>query len=530
MPSEAAMMRVRPESPADPDRALAVEITRMTKRFGSLAALDDVSMKVQAGAFHALLGENGAGKSTLVKCLVGFHPPDEGEIQIDGRQQVIRSPHDAHALGIGMVYQHFTLVPSMTVAENLVMSRDDVPAVVRWPRELERLRAFMQTVPFKVALDRPVARLAAGEKQKVEILKQLYLQRRFMILDEPTSVLTPGEADEVLGMLRDMTRAGTVTVLMITHKFREVMAFADTVSVLRRGRLAGEGRVVDLDPERLATMMVGARDTARAGTPQSRGTARPPTQPARLSVRDLRVRGDGGELAVEAVCLDVRPGEIVGIAGVSGNGQRELVEALIGQRDFEGGSVRIDGAPYRATRAEMRSLEVFSLPEEPLRNACVPGMSVAENMALRNFDQAPIASGLWLRRGALRTQAERLIAQFKVKARGPDAPIGTLSGGNVQRAVLARELSAPVSVLVVTNPMFGLDFAAAAEIHQRIAAARDAGAAVLLVSEDLDELLGASDRMLVMFEGRIVHETATPSADLALIGRCMAGHSPALAA
>ena len=236
----------------------------MTKRFGGVTALEDVSTRIAAGAFHALLGENGAGKSTLVKCLVGYYQPDAGQIVVGAREQTIRSPHDAHALGIGMVYQHFTLVPSMTVAENLVMSRDDVPAVIPWRRERERLARFMETVPFKLDLDRPVARLAAGEKQKVEILKQLYLARRFMILDEPTSVLTPAEADEVLGMLHAMTRQRAVTVLMITHKFREVMAFADAVTVLRRGRLAGEARLADTSPAQLAEMMVGAREIPQA--------------------------------------------------------------------------------------------------------------------------------------------------------------------------------------------------------------------------------------------------------------------------
>src|SRR5258707_1320926 len=245
--AEAELLRLKPERSGTGTGAIAVEVSGMTKRFGAFAALDGVSMRVAAGSFHALLGENGAGKSTLVKCLVGFYRPDAGEIQIDGREREIRSPQDAHALGIGMVYQHFTLVPSMTAAENLVMSRADVPAVVRWKEERERLAAFMQTVPFKVPLDKPVSRLAAGEKQKLEILKQLYLQRRFMILDEPTSVLTPDEADEVLGMLKDLARAGAVTVLMITHKFREVMAFADSASVLRRGRLAGEGPLAHLD-------------------------------------------------------------------------------------------------------------------------------------------------------------------------------------------------------------------------------------------------------------------------------------------
>ncbi len=504
------------------DQALAVEVIGMTKRFGGFTALDDVSTRIAAGSFHALLGENGAGKSTLVKCLVGYYQPDAGQIVVGARERVIRSPHDAHALGIGMVYQHFTLVPSMTVAENLVMSRDDVPAVVRWRQEREQLAAFMATVPFKLDLDRPVARLAAGEKQKVEILKQLYLRRRFMILDEPTSVLTPAEADEVLGMLLAMTRERAVTVLMITHKFREVMAFAGAVTVLRRGRLAGEGRVADLSPARLAEMMVGARDIPQAHAGKS--AAPGPTPGPRLAVDGLEVEDDTGLPAVRRFTLAVHPGEIVGIAGVSGNGQRELVEALIGQRRPVAGEIRVGGKPYHATRGEIRHYRAFSLPEEPLRNACVPAMSVAENMALRNFDAAPLAAGPWLRRGPLRAQARRLIAEFKVSTQGPDAPIATLSGGNVQRAVLARELSEPVSVLIAANPVFGLDFAAVAEIHDRILAARNAGAAVLLVSEDLDELLELSDRIVVMFDGRIVHETPAATADIDVIGPCMAGH------
>jgi general nucleoside transport system ATP-binding protein len=510
-------------------RGVAVELLGMTKRFGAFTALDDVTFRIEAGTFMALLGENGAGKSTLVKCLVGYHQPDAGQITVGGREREIKSPHDAHALRIGMVYQHFTLVPSMTVAENLVMARDDVPAIVSWPAERRRLIAFMATVPFKLDLDRPVSRLAAGEKQKVEILKQLYLRRRFMILDEPTSVLTPSEADEVLGMLRTMTRDGDVTVLMITHKLREVMAFADEVAVLRRGRLVGKGVTAELTPAVLAQMMVGTREI-----PQSHATRMPSSlngHTPRLVVRNLRVEDDAGRPAVDGLSLAVGAGEIVGVAGVSGNGQRELVEALIGQRPSAGGEILVGGEPFRATRAEIRRHRVFSLPEEPLRNACVPAMSVAENMTLRNFDRPPQSAGSWLRRSALRAQAERWITAFGVKTAGPDAPMATLSGGNVQRAVLARELSEPVSVLIAANPVFGLDFAAVAEIHDRILAARNGGAAVLLVSEDLDELLELSDRIVVIFDGRIVHETATAVADIAVIGPCMAGHhsvAPAL--
>jgi len=276
--------------------------------------------------------------------------------------------------------------------------------------------------------------------------------------------------------------------------------------------------------------MVGERELPQARThkddPAHTSQARPHGNDAapRLVLTDLVVESDIGQPAVNRVSLAVRPGEILGIAGVSGNGQRELVQALVGQRAPRSGEIRVDGFPYRATRAEMRRHRVYSLPEEPLRNACVPRMSVADNMAFRNFDLAPLASGFWLRRGAMLEQATRWIGEFGVKTRGPGAAIGTLSGGNVQRAVLARELSWPVSVLIVANPVFGLDFAAVAEIHARILAARDAGAAVLLVSEDLDELLELSDRLVVISEGRLVHETATARANIDVIGRCMAGH------
>ena len=520
---EGAMVRLKPEHPVIPAHGLSVEVNGMSKHFGSFAALEDVSIKVPAGSFHALLGENGAGKSTLVKCLVGFYAPDRGEIMVDGREVAIGSPQDSHALGVGMVYQHFTLVPSMTVAENLVMSRADVPAVIRWGEERERLAAFMQTVPFKLRLDTPVSRLAAGDKQKTEILKQLYLDRRFMILDEPTSVLTPDEADEVLGMLKGMTRENKVTVLMITHKFREVMAFADDVTVLRRGQFAGRGAVAELNPTKMAEMMVGEREIPQAKSGKS-GAVAADAAP-RLSVKGLEVRDDSDLPAVKDLSLDVRPGEIVGVAGVSGNGQKELVEALVGQRPHVGGTITIGGRPFAATRGEIRYWKSFSLPEEPLRNACVPGMSVAENMALRNFDRAPLAAGFWLKRGAMREQAVRWIGEFGVKTRGPETPISALSGGNVQRTVLARELSGEASVLVAANPVFGLDFAAVAEIHDRILAARNGGAAVLLVSADLDELLELADRIVVMFEGRIVHETRASEADIAVIGPAMAGHA-----
>src|SRR5947209_4004555 len=246
------------------EKALGVEAIAMTMRFGDFTALDNVELKVRPGSFHALLGENGAGKSTLVKCIMGYYHPTEGDILVGGREQAIANPKDAHALGLGMVYQHFTLVPAMTVAENLVLARDDVPAIVDWSKEKKALEAFLARMPFKVPLNAKVSDISAGERQKCEILKQLYLKRRFLILDEPTSVLTPAEADEVLGMLRKMVVDGELTILMITHKFREVMAFADEVTILRRGKLAGAGRVCDLTPDAMAGMMIGAQELTKS--------------------------------------------------------------------------------------------------------------------------------------------------------------------------------------------------------------------------------------------------------------------------
>lgn len=501
-------------------RAVAVEALGMTMRFGAFMALDDVSIKIAAGSFHALLGENGAGKSTLVKCMLGFYRPTGGQMLVAGREASIESPRDAAALGLGMVYQHFTLAPSLTGAENLVMSRLAAPLVIDWKKERAALAEFMESMPFRIPLDTPVGALAAGERQKLEILKQLYLGRRFLVLDEPTSVLTPDEADEVLGHVRALTRRGALTVLMISHKFGEVFACADDVTVLRKGRHAGGGPIGALDRPALAAMMIGEQKIA---TIDARAAVADDA-PIMLDIRHLRAPDRSGLKSIDIADLAVRAGEIVGVAGISGNGQKELLETLAGQRAAEAGKVRVKAARYDATRPEMRSLRVRFIPEEPLRNACAPQMSVAENLAFRIFDlDGDGRPSFFLDKRAIRRNAERLIERFKVKAASLDTPIAALSGGNVQRAVLARELTGEVDLLIVANPCFGLDFAAVAEIRARIMKARNAGAAVLLVSEDLDELLELSDRILVMSEGAIVFETPIATADAHEIGRHMAG-------
>ncbi|MGK7910904.1 MAG: ABC transporter ATP-binding protein [Synechococcus sp.] len=498
-----------------------LEIVDLTKTFGTFTALDRVSMTVKPGTFHGLLGENGAGKSTLVKCVMGFHQPTAGDVLVGRQSRQIGSPKDAHRYGIGMVYQHFTSVPAMTVAENLVLCRYDSPLVIDWSAEKAALQEFVDASPFHIPLDVPVGQLAAGQKQKLEILKQLYLNSTILILDEPTSVLTPGEADEVLGLLREQVQAGLLSVLLITHKFREVQAFVDEVTVLRKGKLAGQGHVCDLTMSDLATMMLG-----EARAPQQIDKTSVETPSPVLEIADLEADGDNGLSAVNGVSLTVSAGEIVGIAGVSGNGQKEFVEVLAGQRLSTAGSVCVSGKPYRATREEMAELNVFALPEEPLKNACVPHMTVAENMALRTFDRPPQAkAGLLLVWKAIRESARSLVRTFSVQTPSTEAPISQLSGGNVQRAVLARELSSErINLLIAANPCFGLDFNAVDYIHEKIVAARNRGVAVLLVSEDLDELLTLSDRILVMSEGRIAYESPIAEADFEAIGRSMAGH------
>ncbi len=493
----------------------------MSKRFGALTALDGVSFRLQPGSVHALLGENGAGKSTLVKCIMGFYRADQGQVLVGDSEVHVTSPRDARALGIGMVYQHFTLVENMTVAENLVMARAQLPAILDWKAEHAAIDAFMERMPFRIPPRRGVRQLAAGEKQKLEILKQLYLDSRIIILDEPTSVLTPREADDVLGMLRGLVEQGRLSVAMITHKFREVMAFADEVTVLRRGKLAGTGRASELSAQQLAELMVGT-EPPRASLTRSVRTER--AAPV-LELVDLHAADDIGLPVLEGVNLTVSPGEIVGVAGVSGNGQDELVEVLAGQRVPLRGALRVNGKPYTPVRAQIRQQRVRLLPEAPLRNACVAQMSVAENMAFRSFDEPPYCRGGWLlQTSRMRQRAQAAIAEYGIKAPSPDAPIGALSGGNVQRAVLARELGEEAAVLVAANPCFGLDFAAVSEIHTRIVRAREAGTAVLLVSADLDEIFALSDRIVVMSEGRIVYECEASSADLRQIGEHMAGH------
>lgn len=504
--------------------ALRVESIQLTKKFGAFTALDQVSVQIKPGTVHALLGENGAGKSTFVKCLVGYYRPDEGSVVIDQREQVIDSPMVARQLGIGMVYQHFTVVPGMTIAENLLLARGKLPAVIDWKSAVHELENFMANAPFQLPLDALPMDLSAGQKQKLEILKQLLLNPKLLILDEPTSVLTPQEADEVLGALRDRAHRGECTVLMITHKFREVHAYADEVSVLRQGQLVFSGSVSDTTSELLASAMIGSSGMATvAASVNPEPALVSKKQQVVLCAQDLCAIGDRGQMALNQLSFKVEAGQLLGIAGVSGNGQKELMQVLTGQRKLTGGKITVKDQVFHGTRHENNQLAVRSLPEEPLLNACVPGMSVTQNMSLRDFDNPAYCTWGWVKWSALQKNSIQWMDAYKVKSQGEHAAIESLSGGNIQRTVLARELSVEADLLLVSNPTFGLDFAASADVHTKLRQARARGTAILLISEDLDEILQLADHVAILSEGHIVHSVDAHKADRQLLGSYMAG-------
>ena len=498
--------------------ALSLEITGLSRSFGALRALDDVSLSVRPGTVHALLGGNGAGKTTLVNCVMGLLKADAGAMLLDGAPFNPSGPRDAQARGIGMVHQHFTLAPALTGAENLVAARSGGPAVLNWRAETAALEKFMARMPFRAQLARPAGALATGERQKLEILKLLYLGQRLLILDEPTSALTPDEADDILGHLRAMARRGEISVLMITHKLREAAAYCDDVTILRRGARIGGGRAGDFSAQALAAMMTGdfpARPAAARAPPLERPV---------LEISGLHVEGDGGRDSVGGLDLTVNAGEILGIAGVAGNGQGALIAALCGQRCPGAGEMRVHGELFVPGRAAFKRLKIFILPGDAPKNAAAADMSVAENLALRSFDTPPLSRLRWaLSLKALRARAQELIAGWKIQTPSPQTPLRHLSGGTAQRVALARELSEDADLLILAGPCAGLDIAAAAEARAAILAQRGRGAAVLLVSEDLDEILELCDRVAVMSEGKIIHLTTAAAADRAALGRAMAG-------
>ena len=493
--------------------ASLVELRGITKRFGPLVANDAVDLTIARGEVHALLGENGAGKTTLMRILYGLTLPDAGEILVEGRPIAIRSPRDAIAAGIGMVTQHFSLVRPMTVAENLALGRGGIVFDARDARR--RAADAAERYGVRVDPDRRVADLSVGEQQRVEILKALARDCRVLILDEPTAVLAPQEVEGLFATLRRLVADG-LGVVFISHKLGEVRAISDRVSVLRRGTLIGTvpGHT---DERELARMMVGRPTFGVARTEDGP----PDAAEAVLRVHDLRVAGRGVD-ALRGISFDVRRGEILGVAGVSGNGQTELVDVLVGMRRPDGGSMTVGGVELAgASPSRMVAAGVGRIPED--RHASlVSELPVAYNLVLERIDE--FTSGGRLDERRIRDHAEQLIARFSIRAR-PEDPVATLSGGNVQKVLLARVLSRDPQVLVVSQPTRGLDVGATDDVRAEILARRAAGTAILLVSEDLDELLALSDRLIVLYEGRIVGELTAGEADPERLGLLMAGRA-----
>ncbi|QEC47584.1 ABC transporter ATP-binding protein [Baekduia soli] len=506
------------ESPAGAGAAeLALELRGITKRFGAVVANDGVDLQLRRGEIHALLGENGAGKSTLMSVVYGMARPDEGEIRIDGEVAVVSSPKDAMARGVGMVFQHFMLIPVMTVAENLVLGAEprrggllDLAAARRRTRELS------QRYGLRVDPDARVSDISVGQQQRVEILRALDRGARILVLDEPTAVLTAQETAELVEVLRGL-RAGGTSIVFITHKLHEVLEVADRVTVLRRGKTIGTIDTAGADEASLARMMVGRDVVLRVEK-----EARTPGAPL-LEIDDLHVTDDRGLPAVDGVSLQVRAGEIVAVAGIDGNGQSEIIDAVCGLRPVASGHVRIGGRDITGCDPrEAREAGIGHIAEDRHRRGLVLDFTLAENLALRDY-RSGARFGLLRPRRMLDT-ARRLLAEFDVRGGEPETPARSLSGGNQQKVVIAREISGEPDALIAAQPTRGLDVGAIEFVHRRLLAERDDGKAILLFSLELDEVRALADRILVIYGGRIVGELPPTAGDEEL-GLLMTGGS-----
>ena len=500
--------------------APALELRAIDKRFGSVHANRGVTFSVARGSIHGLVGENGAGKSTLMNIVYGFHRADSGEIRVNGRRVDLGSPQAAIAAGIGMVHQHFMLVENFTVLENVVLGVEGgrllAGGLARARTELEKLaRDYALDVP----LDTVVSELPVGLQQRVEILKALYRRADILILDEPTAVLTPQEADALFQMLRRLRDEGK-SVVLVTHKLREIMAITDRVTVMRQGAVVGEVATATTSPRELAEKMVGRAVLLRV--------EKTPAQPGEtlLAVRDLEVRDRRGIARVKGVSFDLRAGEIVGIAGVSGNGQSDLLEALAGIRSPTRGSIVLhqhDLVREHLGPRERRALGLAHVPEDRLRLGVVAGFSAEDNAILGYHDRADCNRGILLDRAAIRTACAGKMAAHDVRPPLPGLRLSAFSGGNQQKLVLAREIDVDPRVLLIGQPTRGVDIGAIEFIHKQIVALRDAGKAVLLVSVELDEIMSLSDRIAVMFDGQIMGLRDPAQTNERELGLLMAG-------
>jgi ABC-type uncharacterized transport system ATPase subunit len=501
-----------------PDAPVVLEARDLTKRFGFLYANANVSIQLRRGEILGLLGENGAGKSTLVKMLFGLYQPDDGEIFINGEQVHLHDPGDAISRGVGMVHQHFQLVPVFTVAENIMLGDESTEAGLLAPRvAAKRIRALASQYGLHVDPDALIEDLPVGMQQRVEILKALYRQADILILDEPTAVLTPTETDELLGVMHELAERGAA-IIFITHKLREAIAVCDTITVLRGGQVVGTTTPAETDRAGLANMMVGRSVVLQV----EKGRANPGD--VVLAVEGLEVDDDRGHRAVAGLDLEVRTGEILGVAGVEGNGQREFVEALAGMRKVHGGTITFKGHRLDGLRAHaVNRTGVSHIPEDREKHGFVASYSVASNFVLARFDERPYARGIVRDFEAVEAHATEMVERFDVRPRDIDLPMSSLSGGNKQKVIVARELTQDADLVIAAQPTRGVDVGSIEFIHRQLIEQRDRGVAVLLVSAELDEVLAVADRVAVIYEGRIQAVLSIEEATRERIGLLMAG-------
>jgi simple sugar transport system ATP-binding protein len=483
-----------------------------------VVANDHVSLKVQAGEVHALLGENGAGKTTLMRILYGLYQPDEGEILLDDRPVRLQSPADSIHHGIGMIHQHFMLVPTLTVAENVALGLPSSRGVLLdTDRVAERIRELATSYGLQVDPEAYVWQLSVGEQQRVEILKALYRGAQVLILDEPTAVLTPQEVQELFVTLRRMVAEGHL-LIFISHKLHEVLTISDRVTVLRGGRVVQTLTTADTNRQELARLMVGREVLLRVDRPAvERG-------PVRLRLDDVWAEGDRGLPAVRGISLEVKAGEILGVAGVSGNGQRELAELIAGLRRATRGRLTLDDNDITAWEPDRRLAHGLAyIPEERMRDGVIRELSVEENLIIEDHGRPPFARGIFLNFARIAQHVDRLVSEFEIKTPSRSTPLRNLSGGNIQKLILARELAKQPSVLVAAQPTRGVDIGSTEYIHRRLVEQRAAGTATLLISEDLDEVLNLSDRLAVLYEGRVMGILDREEATVERLGLMMAG-------
>jgi len=502
----------------------SVRMTGIVKRFPGVLANDQVDFEAHPGEIHALLGENGAGKSTLMHILFGIYQPDEGEILVHGRKVRFRSPRDAIAQGIGMVHQHFMLVEVQTVAENVTLGLNESRFLLNLGKTKKRIAELAKKYSLQVDADAHIWQLSVGEQQRVEILKMLYRGADVLILDEPTAVLTPQEAKDLFHTLRRMASEGHA-VIFITHKLDEVMAISDRITILCNGRVVSNVRTGETDKESLARMMVGR--------PVLLELEKKPVQKGEiiLQAENLQVQSDKKLPALRGVSLTVQQGEILGIAGVAGNGQRELAEAVTGLRKVNAGRVLINGADVtNCTACRMIESGVGHIPEDRTGMGLIPNLAVSDNIILKAYRQPKLTKGPFLNRLSIRNFVAGLIKLFNIATPSPDTPVKQLSGGNLQRTILAREISAAPALLVAVHPTRGLDIGATEAVHKMLLEQRAKGAAILLISEDLDEVLTLSDRIATLYEGQIMGTVNADEANPEHIGLMMGGTPSPVAA